>query len=291
MSKRKLGVLIAVTSAVLYGLMPLVTKTVYASGSNQFTVAFLRMCIGSVIFYLLFRLTSGEQLGVTKKEFGQLCICALFYGFTPVLLYTSYNYLASGLATSLHFVYPVFVVLGSALFKIEKLTGRKIFCCVLCMAGIIAFYTPGGEISVTGILIALASGLVYAGYGVYLAASDLLEMNACKLSFWKHLLSMVIVGAVTLVCRRFVWPSGLNGWTFMLLLGLLTAAASFLYQQATKFAGAQDTAMLSTFEPLTSVIVGCLVFSEKLTVRSVTGIVCILLSVILLSIDQPKKSE
>ena len=290
MKNRKLGVIIATMSGALYGLMPLLTKTVYASGTNSLSVAFLRMCICTAAFLLLFMLTSKETLRVTGKEFRELLVCSSAFAFTPVLLYTSYNYLASGLATTLHFVYPVFVVIGSILFRIEKLTKKKVLCCALCMAGIVSFYTPGGEISVKGILIALSSGAVYAIYAVYLAASDLLSMNPYKLSFWKHLIGLFIVGICAVCLRKIALPGTGTGWTFMLMLGLLTAAASLLYQQATKLAGAQDTAMLSTFEPLTSVIVGYLVYSEELTVRSIIGIVCILLSVILLSTGG-KKTE
>lgn len=286
MGKKKLGLIIAIISATLYGLMPLITKTVYASGSNSYTAVFLRMFIGAAVFFAVFKLTSEDTIGVSAKEFRQLCVCSAGYCFTPFLLYISYNYLASGLATTLHFVYPVFVVIGSALFRIEKLTKRKVLCCILCMLGIASFYQRGGEISLIGILIALSSGIVYSFYAVYLAASGLLEMDPYKLSFWKHFLAMILAGAFALVSNKLSFPAGFKGWSFMLLLGLLTAAASFLYQQATKHAGAQETAMLSTFEPLTSIIVGYFVFSEALTVRNIVGIICILLSVILLSIPE-----
>ncbi|MDO4488836.1 MAG: DMT family transporter [Eubacteriales bacterium] len=290
MKNKGLGFILAIVSAVLYGLMPLLTKTIYASGSNSYTVAFLRMVLGTITFLILFKITSKESLGISKHELKQLVICALAYGITPFLLYTSYNHLASGLATTIHFVYPVFVVIGSVLFKIEKLTKRKLLCCALCMAGILAFYTPGGNISIMGILIALLSGITYAYYTVYLAASDLLGMNAYKLSYWIHLISAVMLGILALILRKFIWPGTFNGWTFMLMLGLLTATASFLYQRAAKHAGAQNTAMLSTFEPLTSVIVGYFVYSEALTGRNILGIVFILLSVILLSTEGRKKS-
>ena len=288
MTSKRNGFLLAIISATFYGLMPLLTKTIYGSGSNSFTVAFLRFVLGAAVFYLMHRLTSKTPVAVSKKEFRQLLICAASYGFTPVLLYTSYNYLASGLATTLHFVYPVFVVIGSVLFGIEKLSRQKVLCCLLCMAGILCFYTPGGNVSLTGILIALASGVVYAFYTVYMAASDLLDMEPYKFSFWKHLLAMIIVGLCAVLLKKIAWPGTLNGWTFMLLLGLLTAAASFLYQQAAKFAGAQNTAMLSTFEPLTSVIIGYFVYREPMTPRNILGIVCILCSVILLSIKKEK---
>lgn len=289
MKNRKLGCLIAIISATLYGFMPLFTKTVYASGANAFTAVFLRMTVGTAVFAVMHFLAEKDSLRISRKEFLQLLICSLGYGFTPVLLYTSYQYLDSGLATTLHFVYPVFVVLGSLIFRIEKLSARKIICCVLSMAGIVAFYKPGGEISTAGILIALASGAVYAFYTVYLEASDLLDMGPYKLSFWKHLLSTGIVGIVALAIRQFAWPGSASGWTFAIMLGLLTAVSSFLYQQATRHAGAQSTCLLSTFEPLTSLVVGFFVYNERLEPLNYLGIVCILASVVLLSFGEKKE--
>ena len=99
---------------------------------------------------------------------------------------------------------------------------------------------------------------------------------------------MCFVFTVTAAIRKISLPGTTGGWLFMLLLGLATAAASFLYQEAAHRAGAQNTAMLSTFEPLTSVIVGYFAFEEQLTFRSGIGIVCILLSVILLSAEGRK---
>ena len=54
--------------------------------------------------------------------------------------------------------------------------------------------------------------------------------------------------------------------------------------------------MLSTFEPLTSVVIGILVYHEVLTVRLGIGIFCILLAVFLLAkadgtVKEEAKSE
>lgn len=285
-NSRQFGYFIAITSAVIYGLMPLITKTVYESGANSITAAFFRMSVGCAVFLVFHLLTEGGPLGVSKKELKKLCIFAVGYGATPVLLYTSYNYLASGLATTIHFVYPVLVVAGSVLFKLAKLTRRKVICSVLCMAGILAFYTPGGEISVVGILIALASGVAAAFYTIYMEASGLLEMKPYHLAFWSHLLAMAVVTVCALILRKFSFPGTVSGWSFALLLGVTTAAASFLYQESEKHIGAQDTALLSTFEPVTSIIIGYFVLSEPLTARNIAGILCILLSVVLLSTEK-----
>ena len=104
-NSRQFGYFIAITSAVIYGLMPLITKTVYESGANSITAAFFRMSVGCAVFLVFHLLTEGGPLGVSKKELKKLCIFAVGYGATPVLLYTSYNYLASGVAAAFYTIY------------------------------------------------------------------------------------------------------------------------------------------------------------------------------------------
>ena len=46
--------------------------------------------------------------------------------------------------------------------------------------------------------------------------------------------------------------------------------------------------MLSTIEPVTGVLIGALIFQEKITVRSAIGMILILLSVLLLTLADSK---
>ena len=55
--------------------------------------------------------------------------------------------------------------------------------------------------------------------------------------------------------------------------------------------GGLKASLLSTFEPLTSLFIGMIVFHELLTVRQWIGIVLVLVSVILLVIPVGAKKE
>lgn len=76
------------------------------------------------------------------------------------------------------------------------------------MTGIALFYTPGGAVDPRGVLIALASGMVYACYSVSLEATGLLAMEPYKLAFWVHLLSALLAGGCALLFGQLAWPSG-----------------------------------------------------------------------------------
>lgn len=282
------GIFLTVLSAVLYGLNPLMAKTISTGGCNALTQTLARLMAGAVIFLALALARSGggsvaEKLRVTRRELRDIMICCIGYGLIGPLLFASYDYLASGLATTLHFVYPVLVVIACIVFRYERANRRKLLCCALCFAGIVCFYTPGGDVSAYGVFLAIASGVAWAYYIVHLNSSRLVNMEPFKLGFWLCALSSVLVGAITLVSGQLALPSTAFSAGALGIYCCIATAASLLFQVGNKYIGAQSASMLSTFEPLTSVVIGVLVYHEVLTLRLIAGIVCILLAVLLLA--------
>ena len=283
MNQQRRGMLLTIVSAILFGLNPLLAKTVYGAGSNSLTLTFARVLAGAFIFYGLHHATEKCSIRVSTRQLGKLAICALGYAGAPVLLFTSYNYLASGMATTIHFVYPVLVLVGCVLFRHERLDRRRLLCCLLCVGGILSFYTPGGSVSLTGVLISFLSGVAYAFYIVYLSSSGLLQLPPFQLAFWLCLIGAGGIGLLALGTGQMAWPSTLPGWAVLVLFVLSNAAATFTFQEGNKLVGAQSASLLSTFEPLTSVFVGILIYHEALTLQVGLGIVCILAAVCLLA--------
>lgn len=185
------GIFLTVLSAVLYGLNPLFSKTINVGGCNSLTQTFARLAAGIVIFFILLVCSGSgsvrEKLRLSRQELKDILICCIGYGLIGPLLFASYNYLASGLATTLHFVYPVLVVVACIAFRYERANRRKLVCCALCFAGILCFYTPGGDVSAYGVFLALASGVAWAYYIVHLNSSGLVTMAPFKLAFWLRL--------------------------------------------------------------------------------------------------------
>ena len=270
------GIFLTVLSAVLYGLNPLFSKTINVGGCNSLTQTFARLAAGIVIFFILLVCSGSgsvrEKLRLSRQELKDILICCIGYGLIGPLLFASYNYLASGLATTLHFVYPVLVVVACIAFRYERANRRKLVCCALCFAGILCFYTPGGDVSAYGVFLALASGVAWAYYIVHLNSSGLVTMAPFKLAFWLCVFSAVLVGGITLAMGEFVWPSTAFTRGALALYCCVSTAASLLFQLGNRFIGAQSASMLSTFEPLTSVVIGILVYHEVLTVRLGIGI-------------------
>lgn len=282
------GIFLTVLSAVFYGLNPLFSKTITAGGCDPLTQTFARLAAGTLIFLLVAVLRGGSlraQLRITRRERKDILICCIGYGLIGPLLFASYDHLPSALATTLHFVYPVLVVIACIVFRYERASRRKLICCALCFAGILCFYTPGGSVSAYGAFLALASGAAWAYYIVHLNASGLVEMEPIKLAFWLCAFSTVLLGVITPAAGGFSFPTEPFTCGALAAYCCVSTAASLLFQVGNRYIGAQSASMLSTFEPLTSVLVGVLVYHEVLTARTLLGIVCILLAVLLLAAE------
>ncbi|MEG2174397.1 MAG: DMT family transporter [Oscillospiraceae bacterium] len=279
------GVIYIIGSAVIFGCMPLGAHFVYAGGCNAITLVLLRSLLSLPVLLLLAR-RSGPLARLPLRIWGRLAVLGIVgMAITPVLLFSSYHYIASGTATTVHFVYPVFVLLGCVLFLHERLTRTKIVCLALCLGGIFCFYTPGAVSGgMTGLLLAFVSGIIFAFYIIYLDHCALPRMSPFFLCFGCSASAATVLLPYALLTDSLSLPTTASSWGVALIFSLsIMVGASVLFQMGVQLIGPQSAAILSTFEPITSVAVGIVVFHEPFTLRSLIGVVLILSAVALLT--------
>ena len=111
------GVLLAMISSSTFGLIPLFAIPALKEGVGLDSLLFYRFAISAVVvgIYLLVR---RENFRVSLKELGTLFVLGAAYASTALFLTASYLYIPSGVATTIHFLYPVLVtVIMIAFFK------------------------------------------------------------------------------------------------------------------------------------------------------------------------------
>lgn len=282
-NKRNWGAFYVIGSAVLFGLMPLFTKTAYQYGSNAYSAAFGRFFFGSLILLAVI-LIKRTGLRLKRRQLLRIFELSLLYAAMPVLLYESYNYLNSGLATTLHFTYPVIVIVIMTLFFGNKINIKQIICTVLCAVGMILMCDPGDSAHTVGIVLAVVSGLAYALYIIFLGRSDLDSVPALTLCFWLSLFSAVEIGIAAVIAGKMSFTISPQGWIAEFMLALFcTVFALMMFQKGVFLCGEVKASLLSTFEPITGAVVGVIVFRESITLKTALGIAAILLSAVLLA--------
>jgi len=280
--KTILGCLYAVLSAVIYGSMPLMANYIYDDGVNSFTLVFLRNLF-SLIPLAILAYREKKTLKIPLRLLPSVSIIALLgCCITPILLFTSYRFIPSGTATVFHFAYPTFVVIAGILFFRKKIQLVSIVSVVLCAVGIGLFYTPQESFSMTGSAFALLSGVTFAGYVVMLSRFDSSKLSGFLFSFYIALISCIATFCICIVTGSLALPGSLPGWGLCILFSLLvTLGAVVLFQQSTFLIGGEAASILSTLEPITSIILGVVFFSEPFGIRTLTGTLLVLAASIL----------
>jgi drug/metabolite transporter (DMT)-like permease len=244
-----------------------------------------------VLFLLALRTKSTVKTDF--KTFGQIVFISLMGScITPLLLFISYNYIPSGTSTVIHFIYPAVVVIGEFLFLKSNLKRGHIISVILSLAGISLFYSPADGINLEGSLCALASGFTYAMYVVALSAFKSKKMPVFILSFYVAAVCSVSMLCVCLFTKQLSLPTSLTGWLLLILFAFaLNIGAVVLFQKGTFLAGGSRAAILSTFEPITSIFAGIVIFHESVSVFTVAGSILVIAASILIVLSDMHKSK
>jgi drug/metabolite transporter (DMT)-like permease len=286
------GYLAVIVSAVLYGCMPLMAKYIYADGVTPMTLVFLRNFL-ALPFIAMMAYGQAKTLRIPLKMLPRVSLTSLFGScITPILLFTSYQFMDSGTATVFHFIYPAVVVVAGLLLKEEKAAWGNLLSVGLCFVGIIMFYDPATALDWRGALPAIASGFTYATYILLLARSGAKKIPSFLFAFYVSLTCSVVMLIVCLVTGQLALPQTLAGWGLSTLFAIgITCGAVVLFQAGTFLIGGQQASILSALEPITSVVVGVVIFKEVLGARTVIGSVLVVLSTVLIGVYNFKKAK
>lgn len=110
------GVLYAVVSSATFGLIPLFSIPLLHAGMASPTILFYRMLLSAAIMAAVALLLK-RNFRISRRDFGVLAGLSLMYAATSLGLLRSYDYIPSGVATTVNFLYPLVVTIVMTLFS------------------------------------------------------------------------------------------------------------------------------------------------------------------------------
>lgn len=265
-------------SAIIFGLMPLLTKIIIARGATSLTIPFFRVFYVTIVLFFVLKIKKID-LHLEKRDLLSVILTSIFgSGITIIILNESYNYVDTGIATSLHFLYPLFVAILCCFFYGEKIKKKQIISLSFALIGIICFMSKGNG-SLFGYLLAIASGLTYAFYLVKMDKTGLVKMNALKLSFYLALFTTIEIFTMNLFMQYVVFKMDVLSYTLLLVLALSSSfLATVLLQKGMLLLGSTRASFICLLEPVTSMIVGILWLNEAVTFNKGLGGLAIIFS-------------
>lgn len=282
------GIVLAIISGASFGLIPLFTIPLIAEGMGNVSIIFYRFFFGS-IFMLAVMLFRQQSLRIGWSEFWRISILSLIYIICAVTLFTSYNYISSGVATSLIYTNPIWCSLIGLVFLKERLSVSLFVAMVMAVIGVMmlsGFFDENARFSLYGIFLGLCSGIGYGIYLVVLPRLRLKKMPSLKFTFYIFSLALLY-----LVLYSAFFEGGIevplkgSSWLNLILVGLLpTAFSNICVTMALRLINTTVVAILGAFEPFTALIIGIIVFDEPYSFVSISGCIMVLIAVILATI-------
>jgi drug/metabolite transporter (DMT)-like permease len=209
---------------------------------------------------------------------------------TTILLYSSYNYIGVGLATTLHFVYPVISVVICALFFGESLSLWKLAALLCSVAGTMLSSGSRDFALSPGIALALLSGCTYAFYIIFMDKTWIKNMDCFQLSFLLCSVMSITSGLFGGATGTLNFRMPLIAWAYSLAVSLLNSLGAIpLFQMGVRYVGGSTASILSTLEPITGLILSAVMIGERLSWPKVLGCALILISVWLISYAENKR--
>ena len=191
-------------------------------------------------------------------------------------------------ASLIAYLWPLFIVLGSALMPGEKLKWHHIAGALLGLSGAALIVTKGGSVNFDphyafGYTMALLCALIWATYSLLSRRLSNVPTDAVT-GF------CAVTGMLALLCHlsfeTTVWPQGPGQWLAVLLLGLFpVGAAFFAWDYGVKRGNIQTLGAASYASPLLSTIVLVIAGKAALTVTLVLACCLITLGAALAAKD------
>jgi drug/metabolite transporter (DMT)-like permease len=285
-----------IASAVLWGLYGTFVTVLSSMGLSGNALVFLRMFATCVPVGILIGATDRSAFRVRPSD------VPLFIanGLLSLLFFTSCYTAAikvTKIATAAALLYtaPAIVMVLSAILFGERMTARKVLCCLLAVVGcafasgiggvLFAGGGAAGFITPAGLLLGLGAGLGYALYSIF--SRIILNRGYSVYTNVFYSFGVAMIGFFVLACL-----DGSIGQVFenpartalALLCGLLTGSLAYvLYTTGMKGMETSRAAQLTTIEPVTAALLGSFLFHQPLSGWEIAGIVMVVASVVLMN--------
>ncbi|MBQ7816928.1 MAG: EamA family transporter, partial [Oscillospiraceae bacterium] len=248
-------------------------------------VVFYRLFFSAIVSFIMLKIL-GINMQASARQIAEMVVMGIIgFGATMALLTISYSLIPTGLATMLHFTYPLFVTVTMTMVFKEKITVFKTIAC-LCALGGIVLMSDFSSLSVVGILLAIGSGITYASYVIASKKLKFASLHGLVIVFYVSCFACVFFGIKAMITKEMMLPPTPLALGLVLTIAVFcTVMSLFLLTYGIKTLGASTASVLNMLEPVTSFAAGMIIYKEAIALKGIAGCVLVILAGIAVAFD------
>lgn len=292
------GIFYACISSASFGFSPLFSIGLLAAGLSNSDVLSYRWALAAIVL-IVYAAVKGKTLRINSlDEAWKIALLSGLRALTSVTLLIGYANIASGIASTINFMYPVIVVFWMMLVHGEQKSWINLAAIALSILGVYLMASgdglkiEGGNTAL-GLACSIISAVSFAAYYILMKRTRADKIEVVKFTTW-----IMIMCAVYFIIGGLIVDGGItlvhDGKLWLYILGLAlwsTMISNFTGVKAVRRIGPTLTSILGALQPLTAVILGVLFLDEHLGFKSIAGIVLILTAVLMVVTHQNMKKH
>ena len=281
--------MLAAVAAAAYGTNPAFAIPLYEQGMNPNSVLLFRYILG-LPFLAMIMAWRGISFRLTKEEIAPTAILGILMAFSSLSLFESYNYMNSGIASTLLFVYPIMVALLMVCFFHERFKATIAICLIVMTAGLVLLTKTQGDTTISpyGCVLVMVSALTYAIYIIFVNVSPQIKnIPTTKLLFYVLSWGCGVYIVMISLGSGLTLPAQSGGWLNLMALAVIPTVMSFACTtRAIQLIGSTPTAILGALEPVSAVFLSVTVLNQSLTTREIIGGILIVIATTIVVADK-----
>ena len=271
------GSLICLGSAVAFGAMGIFGKLAYEEGATVGTLLAVRFVLAAALFWALVLATGAARhlRTLPRRDIGlALALGAVGYSAQAGAYFIALTRLDASLLSLLLYTFPAMVTVAAIALGRERGSRRKTGALVLASGGLV-FVLAGagaGALDPLGVLLGIAAAVVYTTY-ILTSSGVAARVGPLLLS------ALVCTGAATTLTSATAVAGDLHpgnltatgfGWVTAIAVVSTVGAVSLFFAGLNRV-GPTTASILSTAEPVTTVVLAFLAFGESLSPVQLAG--------------------
>jgi drug/metabolite transporter (DMT)-like permease len=268
-------------SATAFGTLAIFAKLGYASGlGTEQTLAF-RFLLAAIGMVALAVVIGQNPLRLRRNQLVTLFVLgAIVYTGQSLTYFIALRSLPASLVVLIAYIYPSLVVLAGWVFLRRSVSSWHWVGLAASFAGV-AMLAGGARFQLSWALaLAIASPTIYTGY-ILIGERVMSSAPAVAAS------AVIMSGAALAFCllaalnHELALPRNVSGWAVGVGIALFpTMIAISLFVAGLPRVGAARAALLSTWEPVVTVLLAVVILGDRLSIVQVIGGMLVLLAVI-----------
>ncbi len=277
-----MGLLLCLGSAGCFGTLAIFATLAYEDGAGPIGLLAVRFTLAALLFWMAILITGRPRLE-RRQVLGGLALGGLGYTAQSGLYFGALERIDPAPLSLVLYTYPVLVTLAAVAMRREGVSRRRAGALLAASAGVTLVLVGAGTGAIDGVgaLMGFGAAVTYTGY-ILVADGPLARVPPLALS------ALVCTGAAVVflvagAAAGALEVGGGEGFAWLVATGLFSVGAIACFFAGLRRVGPSAASILSTAEPLTTVVLAFAVLGDGLAAAQLAGGALVLAAVVVLA--------